>query len=149
MSQQAIQLQLTQVTEDGTESLVYPINTPKEVIAGNIGATEGELKLPATDPEEKLEQSIAHIKAYLANLTNIAQVSRNVVDVPEDNSDNLPTTRATASLKAALDSMNTIVEENKEAITTKAPIMHADVEKTYGAGTSTVYGHVKTSDQYT
>ena len=149
MSQQAIQLQLTQVTEDGTESLVYPINTPKEVIAGNIGATEGELKLPATDPEEKLEQSIAHIKAYLANLTNIAQVSRNVVDDPEDNSDNLPTTRATASLKAALDSMNTIVEENKEALTTKAPIMHANAEKTYGAGTSTVYGHVKTSDQYT
>ena len=149
MAQQAYQIQLTQVGEDGSESLVFPFNTGKEVITGSVEIPEGDLELPATDPEEKLEKTIGTIKAYLNNLTNSAVVKRSVVDDPEDNSDNLPTTRATASLKAALDSLTTTVAKNKEDIETKAPIMHADAEKTYGGATSSLYGHTKLSDQYT
>ena len=149
MAQQVYQTQFTQVGDDGSEALVYPINTGKEVITGSVEIPEGELELPANDPEEKLEKTIATIKAYLNNLSNVAIVKRSVVDDPGDNSDNLPTTKATASLKAALDSLTATVAKNKEDIETKAPIMHADAEKTYGGATSDLYGHTKLSDQYT
>lgn len=148
MAQDVTQLQLREVDDNGNvKRLLMPINTKKEVIIGNVESSDS-LQLPGNNPEERLEQSIAYIKKYLANLSTVALVKREVVDNADDNSDNLPSTKTTASLKSALDALNATVVQNKADIETKAPIMHADADKTYGGGTSEVYGHVKTTDTY-
>ena len=148
MAQNVTQLQLREVDENGNvKRLLMPINTKKEVIVGNVEASDS-LQLPGSNPEEKLEQTIANIKTYLANLSTVAMVKREVVDNADDNSDNLPSTRATGALKAGLDELNAIVAKNKTDIATKAPIMHADADKTYGGGTGELYGHVKVTDTY-
>ena len=85
MAQNVTQLQLREVDENGNvKRLLMPINTKKEVIVGNVEASDS-LQLPGSNPEEKLEQTIANIKTYLANLSTVAMVKREVVDNADDN----------------------------------------------------------------
>ena len=147
MAQQAYQTQFTQVTADGTEVLIYPVNTGKEVNVGNV-TTASSLQLPGSSAQEKLETSIAKIKLYLTNLTGLASTKRSVTDDPADNSTNIPTTKATASLKSAVDSLNTALEKLNTTIGDLPPKSHASNDTTYGAGNADNYGHVKLSDTY-
>ena len=148
MSRTITPLQMNIVGDDGEVKGQYSPETYAEtVITGSVKKSES-LELPGTDPSETLTDTIAKVKLYLDNVSSIASEKREVVDSPDDNSSNIPSTRATASLKASLDALNAIVTKNKEDIATKAPIAHADAEKTYGGGTEDLYGHVKTTDKY-
>lgn len=148
MSRTITPLQMNIVGDDGEVKGQYSPETYAEtVITGSVKKSES-LELPGTDPSETLTDTIAKVKSYLDNVSGIASEKREVVDSPDDNSSNIPSTRATASLKASLDALNAIVTKNKEDITNKAPIAHADAEKTYGGGTEDLYGHVKTTDTY-
>ena len=148
MSRTITPLQMNIVGDDGEVKGQYSPETYAEtVITGSVKKSES-LELPGTDPSETLTDTIAKVKSYLDNVSSIASEKREVVDSPDDNSSNIPSTKATASLKASLDALNAIVTKNKEDITNKAPIAHADAEKTYGVGTEDLYGHVKTTDKY-
>ena len=148
MSRTITPLQMNIVGDDGEVKGQYSPETYAETVTtGSVKKSES-LELPGTDPSETLTDTIAKVKLYLDNVSSIASEKREVVDSPDDNSGNIPSTRATASLKASLDAINAIVTKNKEDIATKAPIVHADAEKTYGGGTEDLYGHVKTTDKY-
>ena len=148
MSRTITPLQMNIVGDDGEVKGQYSPETYAETVTtGSVKKSES-LELPGTDPSETLTDTIAKVKLYLDNVSSIASEKREVVDSPDDNSSNIPSTRATASLKASLDAINAIVTKNKEDIATKAPIAHADAEKTYGGGTEDLYGHVKTTDKY-
>lgn len=148
MSRNITPLQMNIVGDDGEVKGQYSPETYAETVTtGSVKKSES-LELPGTDPSETLTDTIAKVKTYLDNVSSIASEKREVVDSPDDNSSNIPSTRATASLKASLDAINAIVTKNKEDITNKAPIAHADAEKTYGGGTEDLYGHVKTTDKY-
>ena len=148
MSRNITPLQMNIVGDDGEVKGQYSPETYAETVTtGSVKKSES-LELPGTDPSETLTDTIAKVKTYLDNVSGIASEKREVVDSPDDNSNNIPSTRATASLKASLDAINAIVTKNKEDITNKAPIAHADAEKTYGGGTEDLYGHVKTTDKY-
>lgn len=148
MSRTITPLQMNIVGDDGEVKGQYSPETYAETVTtGSVKKSES-LELPGTDPSETLTDTIAKVKSYLDNVSSIASEKREVVDSPDDNSGNIPSTRATASLKASLDALNAIVTKNKEDITNKAPIAHADAEKTYGGGTEDLYGHVKTTDKY-
>ena len=147
MAQQAYQAQFTQVTADGTEVLIYPVSTGKEVNVGNV-TPASSLQLPGSSAQEKLETSIAKIKLYLTNLTGLASTKRSVTDDPADNSTNIPTTKATASLKSAVDSLNTAIQKLNTTIANVPPKSHASTDTKYGAGNADNYGHVKLSDTY-
>ena len=148
MSRTITPLQMNIVGDDGEVKGQYSPETYAETVTtGSVKKSES-LELPGTDPSETLTDTIAKVKLYLDNVSSIASEKREVVDSPDDNSSNIPSTRATASLKASLDAINAIVTKNKEDIATKAPITHADAEKTYGGGTEDLYGHVKTTDKY-
>lgn len=148
MSRTITPLQMNIVGDDGEVKGQYSPETYAETVTtGSVRKSES-LELPGTDPSETLTDTIAKVKLYLDNVSSIASEKREVVDSPDDNSSNIPSTRATASLKASLDALNAIVTKNKEDIATKAPIAHANAEKTYGGGTEDLYGHVKTTDKY-
>lgn len=148
MSRTITPLQMNIVGDDGEVKGQYSPETYAETVTtGSVKKSES-LELPGTDPSETLTDTIAKVKSYLDNVSSIASEKREVVDSPDDNSSNIPSTKATASLKASLDALNAIVTKNKEDITNKAPIAHADAEKTYGGGTEDLYGHVKTTDKY-
>ena len=148
MSRTITPLQMNIVGDDGEVKGQYSPETYAETVTtGSVKKSES-LELPGTDPSETLTDTIAKVKLYLDNVSSIASEKREVVDSPDDNSSNIPSTRATASLKASLDAINAIVTKNKEDIANKAPIAHADAEKTYGGGTEDLYGHVKTTDKY-
>lgn len=149
MAQEVFQTQLTQVADDGSEVIVYPINSKKEVITGEIPVSQEALEMPASYPEERLEETISKIKLYLQNLSNIASIARNVVDNPSENTNNLASTKATAALKLDIDNLNDALKQAQEALGTKTPIDHASEDKTYGGGTAEKYGHVRVSDKYT
>lgn len=148
MSRTITPLQMNIVGDDGEVKGQYSPETYAETVTtGSVKKSES-LELPGTDPSETLTDTIAKVKLYLDNVSSIASEKREVVDSPDDNSSNIPSTRATASLKASLDAINAIVTKNKEDIANKAPIAHADAGKTYGGGTEDLYGHVKTTDKY-
>lgn len=148
MSRTITPLQMNIVGDDGEVKGQYSPETYAETVTtGSVKKSES-LELPGTDPSETLTDTIAKVKLYLDNVSSIASEKREVVDSPDDNSSNIPSTRATASLKASLDALNAIVTKNKEDIANKAPIAHANAEKTYGGGTEDLYGHVKTTDKY-
>ena len=48
MAQEVFQTQLTQVADDGSEVIVYPINSKKEVITGEIPVSQEALEMPAS-----------------------------------------------------------------------------------------------------
>ena len=116
MAQEVFQTQLTQVADDGSEVIVYPINSKKEVITGEIPVSQEALEMPASYPEERLEETISKIKLYLQNLSNIASIARNVVDNPSDNTNNLASTKATAALKLDIDNLNDALKQAQEDI---------------------------------
>ena len=115
MSRTITPLQMNIVGDDGEVKGQYSPETYAETVTtGSVKKSES-LELPGTDPSETLTDTIAKVKLYLDNVSSIASEKREVVDSPDDNSGNIPSTRATASLKASLDAINAIVTKNKEA----------------------------------
>jgi hypothetical protein len=147
MTDQNYQIQLHQVDEQANAVPVYPVTTGDDVIVGEI--PEGILNLPGDDEDETAATALANIKKFLSNLKNVAGEVRNVVSDPEDNSAvNLATTQAVSAVKSTVDKLVTDIEEATKEIAKRAPIDHSSTDTTYGAATSTKYGHTKLSDSY-
>lgn len=131
------QLQMHNILEDGTVVKLMPINTSSDVFLTGI-TEEGSLTLPTN--EDTLSVTLTNIRKYLSNLSSLASTARTVSDSTEDESTvNIPTTAVTTALAKSIsdltDKVNDIDTSFKDVYEKKA--------------TSTVYGHVNLSDDYT
>lgn len=127
------QLEMQQLDKDGAAVQVYPVNTAEDVIVGTLEA--GTLTLPGSSDTETADVTLANIKKYLSNLSNLASAERKVSTATNSTSD---TDVASASAVASV----------KNDVDGKAPTSHAATTTTYGGATSANYGHVKLVDTY-
>ena len=143
MSSYQVQLQI--VDENGKCQKIYPINTSLDTIVGLVEPSL-LLKLPGEKEDETLATSLSYIKAYLANLENIAAVKRNISSSTNlDDASTIATSKAVYTVQSDLSDANTEIENIKNKYAIKN---HAVETKDYGIGTSLLYGHVKLSDTY-
>lgn len=143
MSSYQVQLQI--VDENGKCQKIYPINTSLDTIVGLVEPSL-LLKLPGEKEDETLATSLSYIKAYLANLENVAAVKRNISSSTNlDDASTLATSKAVYTVQSGLSDANTEIENIKNKYAIKN---HAVETKDYGIGTSLLYGHVKLSDTY-
>ena len=97
----ALQIQMNQMSDDGTPNPMYPINRSTDIIVGSFLAS-AEASLPGTSEGETLDKSLSLIKAYLTKLKSSAYVD--VAKTLENSVDTVPNSKllyATNTLAAA------------------------------------------------
>ena len=94
----------------------------------------------ALDTANKAQTAADHAQTTADTALSQAQAAQASADAAQQAADQAQTTANTA-LEAA--------QNAGDAADTKAPIMHASTATTYGAGSSTLYGHVQLSDATT
>lgn len=144
------QIQLTFIDGSGNYIPFYFINTAADVKVGVINP--GKLTLPCDTPGEILSQSLGIIKKYLSNLDLIAQVQRQVI-LPDSTDGAANTDLVSIGLFKDVQTAIASITTDQTAITTelagKAPTIHlSESGKTYGAATTSLYGHVKLVDTF-
>lgn len=144
-----LQVQLHEITPDGHERNIMPMNSSADVRVGSVPGT-GELKLPGeTGINETLETTLTNIKKFLSNLKGIsAQAIELTDDCTSTSSTKIPTAKAVSDVNTALGGLAEKVREISGEVETSVPTNHASENTTYGIGTSSKYGHTKLSDVY-
>ena len=99
MKTAAYQIELKRLIGDDIEQSYYFVNRANDLITGKI-TEAGTIKIPAASETERLDETIAIIKKYLSNLSNLAATKRELSDSIDSNSSiNVASSKAVNNLK--------------------------------------------------
>ena len=142
------QVQLQEVNEDGSVTLVNPKNDARDISVGILTLGDAT-KIPGAEKNELLHTSLRNIAAHLYNIKDISKKLRTLSDSVADATDStIPTSKVTAALNTRLGAAEATLTNHNTELGKRAPTMHAVNALTYGGGTGGVYGHVKLVDTY-
>ena len=148
MKTAAYQIELKRLIGDDIEQSYYFVNRANDLITGKITEADA-IKIPAASETERLDETIAIIKKYLSNLSNLAATKRELSDSIDSNSSiNVASSKAVNNLKGVVDGLIAQIGDASTGLKSKAPINHASTDKTYGSADASHYGHVKLTDVY-